>query len=135
MTAPTDYETKVKALEQEKPDYWRLLYPKIYEHSPKCGQYGSPKDPVHHYLMELYKETQDWEERAIAEAMGLEERPSEYRPAGMISVVLMDYGMPMMWLSPSIAEAIQKTDPRRDLDWTTMKLPFPGMTFMLPGEH
>jgi hypothetical protein len=46
--------------------------------------------------------------------------------------LLVKHWMPQVWISSELAQAIKQTVPAIDLNWTTMKLPFPGMTFMLP---
>ena len=40
--------------------------------------------------------------------------------------------MPQVWISSELAHAIKQSVPAIDLNWTTMKFPFAGMTFMLP---
>jgi hypothetical protein len=42
--------------------------------------------------------------------------------------------MPQVWISSEPAQAIKQTVPPIYLNWTTMKRPFPGITFTLPRE-
>jgi hypothetical protein len=116
-------------LEKELPDLWRKLYPRIYQSPPKCGEYYSARDPAHMFLQQLYF-------RGQAKRLKQHDDDNESRTDAdsilVMADLLQEYAMPQIWLGHDMAEAIKQTTPPMDLNWTTMKLPFPAMIFMLP---
>jgi hypothetical protein len=115
-TGGTDAELKDlnDRLEKALPNRWILLYPRIYPSAPKCGNYCSAKEPAHVFL-------------------GWPDTDSERdRPLLAMVDILIRHRMPQLWISLEMAHAIKQTTPPIDLDWTKMKLPLPGMIFMVP---
>jgi hypothetical protein len=105
------------------PDFWRQLYPRIYATPSKCGQYCFAKEPANMFLSFLHN-------------AGVDKRDFQDGPelsALMTAGVLMDHSMPMTWIGDQIARAVQQTTSPISINWTTMALPFPALTLMLPG--
>jgi hypothetical protein len=120
---PTAQDCKV--FEKQMPELWRQLYPRIYTHSPRCGEYASPKAPACVFMIEYTK--------ATSGALGFQGITKALETPCMILMrTLRDCSMPQVWMTPQITQAIQQTTPPFDLDWTEMPLPFPAMTFMVP---
>jgi hypothetical protein len=107
-----------KRMEQQQPELWLRLYPRHYPAPPTCGEYYSAEDPGHFFL---------WQYHRVDHNAGVAEQPLMAMGAS-----LMNGGMPMMWLSPGLVEAIQHTFPASNLDWTTMSLPSASMVMMVP---
>jgi hypothetical protein len=107
-----------KTMEEQQPELWRKLYPRAYPEPPTCGEYYSAEDPAHFFLWQYYRADHD---------VGVAEQPLM-----AMATALMDGGMPMMWINPTIVEAIKHTFPRGNLDWTTMVLPHASMVMMVP---
>jgi hypothetical protein len=99
-------------------DMWNDLYPRIYT-EPKCGIYASPKTPA----VKLCLSTIDVEQGKEDKDLGL---------SFMSTYTLLRHGIPMFWLGRDMAEAISKTTPPGETNWTTRKLPFDGGIIMLP---
>jgi hypothetical protein len=113
----------MRCLRKKMPEIWQQVYPRIYSHPPICGDYCSPKEPAHMFLVEILN---------AGEATGFDDDEVAKRPAMIVLRSLVDHFMPQIWISKEIAHAIQQTKPPMDVNWTTMQLPFPATTFMIP---
>jgi hypothetical protein len=105
-------------MEQLQPELWSKLYPRHYPEPPTCGEYYAAEDPAHFFLWQYHRADHD---------VGVAEQPLM-----TMATTLMNCGVAMAWLSPSIVEAILHTRPPANLDWTTMALPHAAMVLMLP---
>jgi hypothetical protein len=112
---PAEIRQYHKELETRMPDLWAQLYPRVYEASPKCGEFCGAKEPAHFFLG-----------RIAAEKVRTPD------PYSVVAKTLIKYAMPQTWISTNMAEAILHTTPPMDLDWTAMRLPFPAMVLMIP---
>ncbi|MDP9051890.1 MAG: hypothetical protein M3O31_14400 [Acidobacteriota bacterium] len=115
-----DLETR-EYVEHANPVLWRKCYPRIYS-EPKSGHYYSPKSCA-------------WE---LAKMALIEEQETDieslYGAHDLIAIShLIRFGVPMFWLSDSIAEAIRKTEPPPGaVEWETLPMPFDAACIMLP---
>lgn len=102
----------VRGAERLAGAHWRLLYPRIYATAPQG--FCSPKLPA-------------------AMLLGSALEPVEKHPFDLpVSKKLIQYSMPMMWLSKPLAEAMRNTAPPQEYDLLDLKLPLPAMTVLLP---
>jgi hypothetical protein len=106
-------------VEHANPPLWRKCYPRIYS-DPSCGPYYSPKSCA-------------WMMAKIA--LIAEQVPVDADNGYDFFTVshLARFGVPMFWLSDSIAQAIRQTvSPPGAIDWATLRMPFDAGVFMLP---
>jgi hypothetical protein len=99
-------------------DMWNDLYPRIYT-EPKCGIYASPKTPAVKLCLSTIKVKETPEDKDLGQSF-------------MSTYTLLRHDVPMFWLARDMAEAIRKTTPPGETNWTTRRLPFDGGIVMLP---
>lgn len=109
------------AIEQGRPDIWRQVYPRSYA---QIGGWHSPKDAafVHagcHLSAEAMKKRHTYQDSA-ASCMSF------------ATILCDEHEMPTFFVSRTLLEAVEMSDPPSDLPFSEIKMPFSGLTFVLP---
>lgn len=116
-----DHKPAAEYLASRVPQLWQRCYPRIYE-EPSCGKYYSPKE-VSYQLLSTALRT------ASEGAGGL----GESQLAELIwASRLANLRVPTYWIGDGMAQAIQQTIPPMEFEWSSTKLPFDAMVFMVP---
>lgn len=129
-------------LEQAEPAMWKMVYPRIYPHNiVKGGRYYPSTDPAHFFLMAAWSMNRliathgdrlhDGSTPRVTGSRGNLKPSTDTREFEM-ATQLVRFGTQQTWITEEMALAIRQTTPPVDLDWPTIKLPFPAMVFMLP---
>jgi hypothetical protein len=113
-----DLRTVYDKMEREMPELWQISYPRIYT-EPPGNQYYSPKEPARQILGV-----------AMKFGMGYHGRSDVYE--FLAASHLVRFNVPIYWIAPDMATAIQKTVPPQEISWYTMPMPFDAGVFMLP---
>jgi hypothetical protein len=124
LPIPPDFDPRAVAeqLAMREPQVWQRCYPRIYEEPSRCGRFYSAKEVGFQLLSTAL--------RIKMEGMG---GVGQSQIAELIwASRLASLRVPTYWIGRDMAQAIQQTVPPMEFDWSTEKLPFDAMAFMVP---
>lgn len=109
----------IATLGREHPALWRTCYPRAYADT---GAWHSPKYPAAFFGLSAMRSANN----------PISTWPGSLQNAYVVAAQCARHTMPTYFVGRSLIEAISRSAPPADLDWQTMAMPFPGLTFILP---
>ncbi len=126
----------MKELQKNHPDVWQFMSPKIYKdadnwHDPRMALYVM-SGAVRVWL--TAQQTGEDLEILLSRSRSLKTfaELSEMKLLMVISALAAKFKFPIFFLDKKLLQAAMQTEPMDLIDWQTMALPFPTMSFMMP---